>query len=252
MDWLRRYRLRNYLRHSIWVPTLLAFVAGMLVFRISWKLSPAVAYDFLGFGPDGAQAVMGAIATATFSFMVFVFSLLLVAVQLASAQLSPRVIASLLNDPVARRALGTFVFTFAYDIGALGRIEGDHVPHLVVFLAVASTIASVAAFLHLIDHVGTSLRPVSVLSGIGGRGLAVVAEVYPEPFTGTERASEAPTSPVSARKILHQGPSGVLLAFDAAGLVALARAAACTLVLRPQVGDFVSEGDVLFEAPADG
>ena len=65
MDWLRRYRLRNYLKNSIWVPAFSAFFAGLVVFRIARELSPVVGYDFFGFGPEGAQAIMGAVVAAT-------------------------------------------------------------------------------------------------------------------------------------------------------------------------------------------
>ena len=251
MDWLRRYRLRNYLKNSIWVPAFSAFFAGLVVFRIARELSPVVGYDFFGFGPEGAQAIMGAVVAATFSFMVFVFSMLLVAVQLASAQLTPRVIASLLGDAASRRALSIFVFSFAFDIGALGRVEGGEVPQLVIFLAVLCTVASVAAFLHLIDHVGTSLRPVSVLSSTGDRGLEVIKDIYPAPFTGVEQDPGIPDPARRSRTILHEGRSGVFLAFDIPGLVELARRAGCVLALKPQVGDFVSNGDVLCEAFGD-
>jgi uncharacterized membrane protein len=251
MDWLRRYRLRNYLKNSIWVPAFSALFAGLVVLRISRELSPHLGYDFFGFGPEGAQAIMSAVVTATFSFMVFVFSMLLVAVQLASAQLTPRVIASLLGDAASRRALAIFVFSFAFDIGALGRVEGGDVPQLVIFLAILCTVASVAAFLHLIDHVGTSLRPVSVLSSTGDRGLEVIKDIYPAPFTGLEKDPGIPDPSRRSRTILHEGRSGVFLAFDVQGLVELARRAGCALALKPQVGDFVSNGDVLCEAYGD-
>jgi len=52
--------------------------------------------------PDTARAVLGTMAASMFTFIVFVSSALLVAVQLASAQLTPRIIAIVFKDPVTR------------------------------------------------------------------------------------------------------------------------------------------------------
>jgi uncharacterized membrane protein len=131
MDWLRRYRLRSYMRNSLWVPAVGALVLGIAAVPLSRALSATTSYAFLGFGVEGARALLASFVAATFSFMVFVFSSLLVAVQIASAQLSPRVIASLFRDPPARSALAIFVFSFIYDVGTLARIE-DGVPQLSV------------------------------------------------------------------------------------------------------------------------
>jgi uncharacterized membrane protein len=249
MDWVYKYRLRSYFRNSIWVPAIGALLFGLVAVPVSRALSASTSLAFLDFGVEGAQALMAAFVAATFSFMVFVFSSLLVAVQIASAQLSPRIIASLFRDPAARRALAIFVFTFIYDVGTLARIE-DTVPQLSVFLAVLLTIASIAAFLHLIDAVGGALRPATILRRFGERGLQVIGEVYPRAFDGAEFADDsvAPTTSGSAHQIVvHTGSSGVLLAFDAPGLVEIATRAGGCIFLLPQVGDFVASGEVLCE-----
>jgi len=61
------------------------------------------------------------------TFIVFVFSIMLVTVQLASAQLTPRIIASFFRSRILRISLTVFVFAFAYTLAALSRIE-DSVP----------------------------------------------------------------------------------------------------------------------------
>ena len=91
MTWLQRYRLRSFLRNSVWLPPLLGMVAALLRPVVQW-----VDRRWAGtprWGADGARAVLGALASSMLTFIVFVFSILLVAVQLASAQLTPRIIA---------------------------------------------------------------------------------------------------------------------------------------------------------------
>src|SRR5262245_56841471 len=99
-----------------------------------------------GFGPEGARAVMGGLVASVFTFVVFVFTILLVAVQIASANLTPRVIVGILSHWPVRVSLGLMVFTFIYGLAVLGRIE-TAVPQLPVAVVVASSIASIISFL---------------------------------------------------------------------------------------------------------
>jgi uncharacterized membrane protein len=62
--------------------------------------------------------------TLTLSFIVFTFASLLIAIQIASGQYTPRIIATtLLRDNVTRCTVGFFVFTFLFAIKALDRME---------------------------------------------------------------------------------------------------------------------------------
>jgi uncharacterized membrane protein len=62
-------------------------------------------------------------ASSMFTFIVFVSSALLVSVQLASSQLTPRIIAIVFKDPLTRFSLTAFVFFFTFSLGALVRIK---------------------------------------------------------------------------------------------------------------------------------
>ena len=72
--------------------------------------------------------------TLHLSFLVFTFGSLLVAVQIASGQLTPRIIVTaLLRDNVIRSIVGLFCFGLLIAIGARNRL--DTVPHFIVSLA---------------------------------------------------------------------------------------------------------------------
>ena len=126
----------------------------------------------------GSQSVLTALASAMLTFIVFVFSILLLAVQLASAQLTPRVIAHFYRSRVLRLSLSLFVFVFTFDLAVLARI-GDVGTPAVGVLAAYGTVAAIGVFLYMIDRVGKSLRPVSVLTSIGRVGHDVIGAVYP-------------------------------------------------------------------------
>ena len=246
MTWLQRYRVRSFFRTSVWFPPLIGMVAALLVHPLIQRVDAMLGWKAV-VGPDGARAVLGALAASMLTFIVFVFSILLVAVQLASAQLSPRIIASVYRNPVLRFSLTVFVFAFTYALVALSRIE-DSVPQISVWVAVYTSVACIGVFLFMIDNVGKSLRPVSILTNVGNAGQEVIEDVYPRPVAGTEdtRTNVAFVPEGAPSRTVASERTGVVLAFDVAGLVELARRADCLIEFVPQVGDFVACGDPLF------
>ena len=246
MTWLQRYRLRSFVRDSVWFPPLGGMLAALLAFPLVQWVDTVLGWK-APMGADSARAVLGALASSMLTFIVFVFSILLVAVQLASAQLTPRIIASVYRNPILKFSLTLFVFAFTYTLAALSRIE-DAVPQVAVWLAVYSCVACIGVFLYMIDHVGKGLRPVSVLTGVGTRGQAVIEAVYPRPVAGTAdtRTNVALARAGEPSRVVEAKRTGVVLAFDVTGLVEMARRADCLIEFVPQVGDFVTTGDPLF------
>ena len=191
--------------------------------------------------------MVGGLVASVFTFVVFVFSILLVAVQIASANLSPRVIAGILAQRPVRVCLGLMVFTFVYGLATLGRIEAS-VPQLPVATVVGASLASIVAFLYLIDHSGRWLRPVSVVSQVGRDGARVIESIYPRSLSGSreEPGRPRPVEGITPGQVVSSPAGGVVLAFDVTGLVNMARAVDGVIELVPQVGDFVAKGDALF------
>jgi uncharacterized membrane protein len=135
MTWNRRYQVKSYLRSSLWIIPLFALLFEQVAGALAQTLDTHLAWEGLGFGVTGAQALLNAIITLTLSFIVFTFGSLLVAIQVASGQYTPRIIATtLLRDNVIRYTVGLFVFTFLFGIRDLGRTETT-VHQFVAFIA---------------------------------------------------------------------------------------------------------------------
>src|SRR5438067_7206125 len=177
MTWLQRYWVRHYLGNSIWILPLLSMVAALVAVRVTYRIDELAGWES-GHHPDTARAVLGTLASSMFTFIVFVSSALLVAVQLASAQFTPRIIALLFRDPVTKYSLTAFVFTFTFTLAPLVRIT-TFVPLLTPYLPAYGCVASLGVFLYLIDHVGKSLRPSGALRAVAVRGRRVIESVYP-------------------------------------------------------------------------
>jgi uncharacterized membrane protein len=254
MNWLQRYRLRHYLRNSIWVLPVIGLIAGLVLARVLIALETALGWQGT-MDPDSVRAVLGTLSGSIFTFIVFVCSSLLLVVQLASAQLTPRMIGVLFEDRVTKLTLALFVFVFSFCLSVLIRI-GDHAPPLTGNIAGWSAAACICLFIFLIDHVGKLLRPSGALRSVSSRGHRVIESVYPRRLEDPKKISAGPST-VTGKTSLRTVASprdGVILAFDIKGIVALAARHGCVVELVPQVGNYVAPGDPLFriyDADAD-
>jgi uncharacterized membrane protein len=212
MKWNRRYRVRSYLKSSLWIIPFIAIFFNMRATRVVLWLVPQVGWTFLGFAVPGAQAMLQAIVTATLSFLVFTFGSLLVAIQVASGQLTPRIIATtLLGNNVVRYTVGLFIFTLLFALAVQDRTDAT-VHQLALFVASALGLFCFAAFLYLIDYGSRLLRPITILSHVGSDGLAVIESVYPDPSLPLDMPESQYHNLGSPDRVTqHQGTSGIIL-----------------------------------------
>src|SRR5689334_14591767 len=222
MEWRRKYSLRSYLRSSLWVVPVAAYVASFVLVRAvgyvdtwldwewAWKLELAT-----------VQSALEGLIASTVSFIVFAFSSLLVAIQVASAQLTPRIIATtLLRDNTLRGVVALFVLTLSFGLGTLARSQKE-VQYLLLTVSVLLAGASTVAFIYLIDYAARLLRPVSIVWRLGEEGLKVIEEVYPSQIVNADQPSRPrPDLSQPGRAIAHKGVSAIVLAVDLKALVA--------------------------------
>jgi uncharacterized membrane protein len=246
MTWFQRHRTRRYIAESIWIPPVLSMPAALAAVRLLNWADAALAWRS-SVEPAAAQSVLSALASTMFTLIVFVSSSLLVAVQLASGQLTPRVIAVVFKDRITKLSLAAFVFTFTFTLAALLRVT-DAVPWLTSIAAAYGCLVCLGVFFLLIDHIGKELRPSGASRSVALLGRAVIESVYPRKLSEPRNPSGdlADFLQKEASSTITGSADGVVLAFDVQGLVSLAERADCIIELVPQVGDFVAIGDPLF------
>jgi uncharacterized membrane protein len=237
----------EYLRSALWFVPFIAIPLELVLSRLFHQIDTRLGWTLLGLGPAGARAVLEATVTMTLSFIVFTFGSLLVAIQIAGGQLTPRIIATtLLRDNVVRYAVGLFVFSMMFAISALNRLE-TNVHQFALLLAMILAVMSMATFLYLIDYAARLLRPISILTRTAETGLTVIEHLYPAPTEAPDIAvGPSPALGVPDRIVAHTGASQVLLAVELQELIAAARAADGIVQLIPSVGDFVGKDKPLF------
>ncbi|RPJ23280.1 MAG: DUF2254 domain-containing protein, partial [Planctomycetaceae bacterium] len=148
--------LWNDLQSSLWfIPTLITLAPALLALitaRIdatgSLREGPLPLWVFEG-GAEGARGVLGAIAGGVITVTGVVFSITIVALQLASTQFTPRVLRGFMADRANQVVLGVFIGTFIYTLLTLRAIRSGtengaaFVPGLSVAVAILLALISV-------------------------------------------------------------------------------------------------------------
>jgi uncharacterized membrane protein len=247
MNWSRRYTIRSYLRSTVWTAPVIALVLEQITFRIAYYHG----IDFGGIpgfviGRSGTIALADYVISSSIAFIVFTFSSLIVAIQVASGQLSPRIIATtLLRDGGIRGSVALFVYALLLAIAVKTRI--DTIPRFVSSMTGILGLLSVIVFMFLIDHAARLLRPVNIVWQIAQQGLQVLEEVYPNPVATSPAPPRAVKSLIDpTRTVLHQDRSAIIIAVNVNALLSRAARADSIIELIPRVGDFVAKGDPLF------
>lgn len=251
MSWLTRYRLQLYCRNSIWIFPVLSIVLALISVALLNRIERAYGLQ-MEISPETARTVMGTVAASMFTLVVIGSSAVLLAVQLASAQLTPRIIVFVYRNRIRKFVLALFVFTFTFSVAVLVRIEGS-VPLLTTYLAAYGFLLNLALFIYFCDAIGKTLRPGSALRSVALAAREVIQSVYPQRV----RPSESPTQQSAIERnnltrVVLNAKDGVLLAVDFKGLVAMAEGANCLIELVPEVGDLVAAGEPLFRIFENG
>lgn len=249
---VRSARLREWLNTGLWflpmvwaVGAMVAAIAFVAIDHETGGDTPS--WLAFGRGADSARQVLGVIAGSTIAFTGTVFSITIVALQLASTQFSPRVLRTFLRDRPSQHCFGVFVATALYSLMVLREIgtEPVPVPGLAMTVAFALVVASIFGFVFLVHHVANSIRAVSIMEAVAAETRASIRENYPLEHEERFGDADLPAGPPTQVLALERGP-GDLLGVDEDDLVALAERHGCVLELLPTVGDYLPSNLPLF------
>jgi len=255
MQWNRQYIIKSYIRSSLWLVPFFAVLAYLVVTRVTYSFGGWLLHTgridetnaFLGLSMAGARSMLETVVTLNLSFVVFTFGSLLIAIQVAGGQYTPRIIATtFLRDNAIRFTVAFFVFTLLFTIRVLMMMSNEIVHQFNTFIAGILGLISIAVFLYLIDYAARMLRPVSIVKRVGESGIGVIQSVYPESIKNWCPVESSGSSAPPERTVANAGTSGIVLAVDLARLVRQARHAKGMIEFVPQVGDFVAAGEPLF------
>ena len=179
-------------RDSLWfVPSLAVAIGGALAIIAVQIPTPRAESRFafvwlFGGGAEGARGVLSAIAGSLITVTGVVFSVTIVALQLASSQFTPRVLRSFVADRVNQVVLGIFIGTFTYTLLVLRTIhstgEGTQVfvPQIGVIIALVLLLVSVGALIVFISHAARSVQASVILHRETQHALERITHLFPE------------------------------------------------------------------------
>lgn len=247
MTWERRYRWSLLVRTSLVVWATVALCMALVIARLVWWVDCQRQWEVFGFSPEGARATLSTLVGSMLTFIVFVLSATMIVVQLASGQLTPRVIGLVFSLPWVRITLSVFTFTYAYTLAALSRVE-DRVPNLHVGVAVLLNLMCIVVFFLFVQRLSTGLRPSTMMRLVAIRGRKVIDQVYPTLFNPAhpEETSGVSLPEESTQEIVLEGTAGVVMAMNTELMAHIARSAGVVVTVVPQVGDSIAAGDALF------
>jgi uncharacterized membrane protein len=192
-----------------------------------------------------ASTVLQVIATTTIPVTSLTFSLVVVALQLASQQFSPRLLREFARDWLIQGVLAVLVSTFVFALTVLlGMNAKEPVPKLAVLVAFALSLLSIGALLAFLGHIVRLLRIDTMMVAVHGETVATLQEVYPrldEP--APQRPDEVPGPDGGA--LLLSTRSGFVKVIRPEPLIQVAQSAEAILWMTVRPGDHVVVGTPL-------
>ncbi|MGW9299244.1 DUF2254 domain-containing protein [Streptomyces cyaneofuscatus] len=245
--------LREHLRDTFWFAPTMGFVCVFALWLAASTVDEEIvavlqreeAYDELGslisFVQD-AKTIVTTISSAMMTFIGVVFSISLVAVQMASGQLTPRVVRIFVRSRISKITLTVFLATFLFSLLVLTSYESEADPRLVVSVPLLQSMLTLVlvglSLLLFVVYVSATLR----LMQVG----PVVDKIARDSFRVLGRMPRGPGGPEGlgpeTGRVVHEGRAGVLRDVHTARLVRAARRQDVVLRLIPRIGDFVVPG----------
>lgn len=139
-----------------------------------------------------AREILSTIASATITVAGVVFSLTVIAVQLASSQFSPRVLRGFLRDRFSQRVIGVVMATFTYCLLILAatpspRADQETVQNVSVTIAVVLAVVAVLAIVAFLDHSARSMQVGEIIRRSSSETHALIADQLRELGEGADR-----------------------------------------------------------------
>lgn len=213
---VRLRQLLDRLRYS------LSFVPGMYVLAAILVVQITLLIDrntddpwlpeMLTTTVGSARAVLGTIAGGLITSITLLLSMVLVTIQVASQQFSPRTLRDWLGDRVLQHSVGLALGTTVFSLSALrsartlgeGESATDVTPHLSVLIALVLAVLALFGVVWSVDHISNSMRIGSVSRRIANDTIAIVRR------EGELRAGQRPASVPAMPSRTDDGDAGDL------------------------------------------
>jgi uncharacterized membrane protein len=256
-------KLWDSLHSSYWfIPMLMAIGAVVLAFAMisldrAGKTGPVeqLGWVYAG-GPDGARAVLSAVAGSMATVTATAFSITIVALQLAASNFGPRLLRNFMQDTGNQVVLGTFIATFIYCLLVLRSIHGEDynlfVPQLSVTVGIALAITSIGILIYFIHHASTIIQASHVIGEVSHDLDQVINRLFPAEMGQNMAESQRPIGEIPEQfdreaVSIRATHVGCLQVIDDNDLMRLANRHHLLIQLRTRPGQFIVKGNELMK-----
>jgi uncharacterized membrane protein len=248
MSWRTGFRVRQYVKGSLWVAPLVAGLGGLVLAELTYWFDLQSDLAILQYSPETATAVVSATIAAVVSLTGFVVTVTVLGVQQATGIFSPRYMRLWYRDGRLKLVLSELVGTLMFSIAVIRRIQPDAVPDISVTLAGLGVSIGLLLFLLYFDRFLHRMRPVAVAALLAREGRRAFEDWMDEAVRPDIALVAGGWAPATAPAfVLRSTRSGTIQAIDTRGLTQLARQHGCLIVFRHSVGDFVPVGAAILE-----
>lgn len=253
-------RVRSWweeVQESLWfIPTVGTVACALLAFglvaidhKAGLGTNPPHAFLIYNGGAEGARGVLSAIAASIVTVTGTVFSIAIVAMQLASGQFTPRVLRHFTGDRANQLVLGVFIGTFTYctlvlrSVRSANEIGGQFVPIISVSVAIVLALVCVALLIFFIHHAARSIQVSVILDMAADDTARLVGTLFrpehddPPLLSGRLPADEAAT--------ITAALDGYVQDVDEHALCGAATKGDLTIHVLAEVGGYVYEGEAI-------
>jgi uncharacterized membrane protein len=237
------------LKHSLWFRPTLITIAFYLLVLVMIKVDHFIATEYpdaydsfqSSASAEGARTVLTLTAGTLIAVVATVFSVTIVALQLASAQYTPRLIRSFTGDRGVQLTLGVFIGSFVYILRLVGEIYpdpsrgDDFIPHLSIALASIITLMDVGFLIYFIHHAATTIQAPVIIE----RATEQVDQIRRSVVPSTPEWEGEQLRPTVTSAVIYCPESGYIQDIDERRLSRAASKAGVTVRLERMMGDFV-------------
>jgi uncharacterized membrane protein len=246
----------NTVADSLWfVPGMFTLAAGalaILLIRYNDEIIGETDADevwwLFGGSAEGAKSVLESISGSIITVTGVVFSVTIIALQLASSQFTPRVLRQYMADRANQIVLGVFIGTFTYTLLVQrtvrsGEVGDEFIPGVAVTGAVVLALTSIGFLIYYINHAARSIQASVIIDGAVRDTLKAVRRIFPQELDRPD--TTVPDATIDREDEPHHveaRTAGYVQALDRARLRKRAIAANVTVRLETEIGAHVLPG----------
>lgn len=196
---------------------------------------------------DTARSIISTLTGGLISLVVFSFSMVMVVLNQASAQFSPRLLPGLISQRQHQFILGFYLGAIIYNLTVLARIGPSDleqsVPIISVLLAIVFGIVGLILFISFITTISNSVRIDTILNDLHKSTQKKLSEKSSYEFLRKEELPEG----TQDWQPLNSDRSGYLLQIEMMDLLALCEAQELQVKILPYAGMFVIRGQEVIQ-----